>query len=85
MAYSKQNSSKYFRNSFDTNFILCKENTIGGTDFDPNGEFAATIDNDGICLISSLGTDTESYHMQMRMNNSSWCASGNQLTYNLFK
>ena len=38
---------------------------ITGLDFNPAGELVATIDNDGICLISDVNTGNYNYHLEV--------------------
>ena len=42
---------------------------IAGLDFSPNGELAATIDSDGVCLISDVNTDSYHFHLNMELKN----------------
>ena len=37
---------------------------ISGLDFNPTGEYVATIDEEGMCLISDVNKNDYSFHMQ---------------------
>lgn len=43
-------------------------NTVTGFDFDPTGEIAATIDSNGVCLISNVNTDNYNFHLRTTDN-----------------
>lgn len=43
------------------------ENSVCSLDFDPAGEVAATIDEFGVCLISSVDTHDYRFHLNMEM------------------
>ena len=37
---------------------------ISGLDFNPTGEYVATIDEEGMCLISDVNKNDYSFHVQ---------------------
>ena len=41
------------------------DNIILSFDFNPSGELVATIDCNGVCLVSNVNTDSCSYHVNM--------------------
>ena len=43
----------------------CAVNHISDFDFNPAGETVATIDSDGICLISDINTDDYAFHIDL--------------------
>ena len=38
---------------------------VTSSDFNPNGEKAATIDYSGVCLISDIDSNIKSFHLNM--------------------
>ena len=53
-----------------THFIsLYLGNYITSLDFSPNGETVATIDKDGVCLVSDMNTDSYRFHLNMEIQN----------------
>lgn len=48
--------------------IFIVENGLAGFDFDPNGEYAGTLDRSGGCLISTISTDYTSCYLKLETN-----------------
>ena len=38
---------------------------ISGLDFNPTGEYVATIDSRGVCLIADVNKNNRSFHLQL--------------------
>ena len=43
-------------------FTILSESVITGLDFNPTGEYMATIDEEGACLISNVTTNNYKFH-----------------------
>ena len=49
---------------FSYGFLMIEE-SIMGLDFDPLRTLLASIDENGVCLISDVDTNIESYHLNL--------------------
>lgn len=47
--------------------MFIADSGISGFDFDPNGEYAATLDRSGNCLISTINTDEFKVYQKLKM------------------
>ena len=53
------------------NFIIYADrDVITSLDFSPSGELAATIDYNGVCLISDINTDNYIFHLKLEVSDS---------------
>ena len=46
------------------NLLYSLESVITGLDFNPTGEYMATIDEDGVCLILDVNKNDYNFHME---------------------
>ena len=47
-----------------SNLLYSLEKVITGLDFNPTGEYVATIDWKGVCLVSDLNKNGYRFHLQ---------------------
>ena len=52
-----------------SNLLYSLESGMSGLDFNPTGEHLATIDKEGVCLISDVTTADCTFHEEI-----GWCA-----------
>ena len=45
--------------------LYALENMISGLDFNPTGEYVATIDREGVCLITGVTTANYRFHKEI--------------------
>ena len=45
--------------------LIIGVSSITGLDFDPRGTLVASIDEDGVCVVSNIDTNNSSYHKKM--------------------
>ena len=64
-----------------SNLLYFLESQIGGLDFNPSGEYMATIDPRGVCLISDVNKNDYSSHLQFPAD---FIDSGNFKCVNIF-
>ena len=48
-----------------SNLLYSLANAISGLDFNPTGEYVATIDEEGVCLISDVTTNNYIFHKEV--------------------
>lgn len=48
--------------------MFLAESGIAGFDFDPSGEYMATLDRAGVCLISAINTDNSCLELKLQMS-----------------
>ena len=53
-----------------SNLLYSLEDMITGLDFNPTGEYVATIDEEGVCLISDVTTANYTFHKEVEEGSS---------------
>ena len=57
--------TEYSSTVIDTsNLLYSLEEIITGLDFNPTGEYVATIDSQGVCVVSDVNTNDYSFHLK---------------------
>ena len=47
------------------NLFYSLEDVISSLDFNPTGEYMATIDSNGVCLVSDVTTNNYKFHVNL--------------------